>query len=413
MPNDKGKNIAGTQYGQGCRNPFKRKPFPALSRPHAFSRTWKRAVFVAASQPDQYNASTNPRGWMRDYSQTPFGPRLDEAGWVDAWFDFIADGVQGGEAYDHVYIWSGGGLMPEAYTEWGSVTSPEQLTYYWTSAMTDSWPTFKARLRDELGVRVSLYAGIMNTPIEVIDGTRSFWNTGVGGPTYTGTEWLTAANYERLADGIARLRDEGYLDEQYGMDAFYFVQLERTAQSLAFTDRLVNHHGIKTATEGPHAALADVTSVRKFWRQYAEMAVATGGSLESGRAQAGGASTITLAAGASGTDDAYNGYKIVVGDETKTISDYVGSTRVATVNSAWTTQPVNNTAYRIFRDVTAGADWSTFTNTIRNSSRLQYAPGSVQIMFCNGGVWTTEQKATMRAEAESRSWLEISVPGTV
>lgn len=57
-------------------------------------------------------------------------------------------------------------------------------------------------------------------------------------------------------------------------------------------------------------------------------------------AQAGASTTITLDAGASGVDDIYNNTQIIIltgacAEQQKTITDYVGSTKVATVDSAW------------------------------------------------------------------------------
>ena len=71
-----------------------------------------------------------------------------------------------------------------------------------------------------------------------------------------------------------------------------------------------------------------------------------------GTAQSGPVSTITGASTASATDDAYNGMQVWIVDKTgkgqvRTISDYVGSTRVATVSAAWTTQPDATSVYRI------------------------------------------------------------------
>lgn len=79
-----------------------------------------------------------------------------------------------------------------------------------------------------------------------------------------------------------------------------------------------------------------------------------------GTAQAGAATTITLATTATqGTvyaiNDYYNGATIEivsgtgVAGETRTISDYVGSTKVATIDSAWTTgsEPSTDTVYSI------------------------------------------------------------------
>ncbi len=77
----------------------------------------------------------------------------------------------------------------------------------------------------------------------------------------------------------------------------------------------------------------------------------TGLSSESGTAQAGAATTITLAAGASAVDDFYNGSVVFIDSGTglrqaRTITDYNGTTKVATV-ATWTTNPDNTSVYSI------------------------------------------------------------------
>jgi len=73
-----------------------------------------------------------------------------------------------------------------------------------------------------------------------------------------------------------------------------------------------------------------------------------------GTAQAGGATTITLDAGANASDDFYvNWYVRTTGGtgagQTKKIVDYVGATKVATVESAWSVNPDNTTTFKVFR----------------------------------------------------------------
>ena len=76
-----------------------------------------------------------------------------------------------------------------------------------------------------------------------------------------------------------------------------------------------------------------------------------------GTAQAGSTSTtIVLATGASATNDFYNNMTVYItsgpgAGELKAITDYVGSTRTATV-SAWTTTPTNGSAYEVMPAVT-------------------------------------------------------------
>lgn len=69
-------------------------------------------------------------------------------------------------------------------------------------------------------------------------------------------------------------------------------------------------------------------------------------------AQAGGASTITLDANSSAVDDTGIGQSITIirgtGEgQTRIISDYVGSTKVATVSVAWVTPPDSTSVYSI------------------------------------------------------------------
>lgn len=75
-----------------------------------------------------------------------------------------------------------------------------------------------------------------------------------------------------------------------------------------------------------------------------------------GTAQAGAAGTITLDASASDLDDFYNGMIIqclndvpsgVIG-QTRFITNYVGSTNVATVGAVWGTNPSSSTTFEIF-----------------------------------------------------------------
>jgi len=69
-------------------------------------------------------------------------------------------------------------------------------------------------------------------------------------------------------------------------------------------------------------------------------------------AQAGGASTITLAAGASASDEAYRGMRIRTtggtgSGQSRIISTYNGTSKVATVSEAWTVNPDATTTYSI------------------------------------------------------------------
>lgn len=84
-------------------------------------------------------------------------------------------------------------------------------------------------------------------------------------------------------------------------------------------------------------------------------------SIRSNTAQAGGATTITLDASASASDDFYNDTSILTTGGTgvgqfRVISDYVGATKVATVTPAWVTNPSSDTTFAIFPAAATVAD---------------------------------------------------------
>jgi hypothetical protein len=76
-------------------------------------------------------------------------------------------------------------------------------------------------------------------------------------------------------------------------------------------------------------------------------------ALASGAAQAGGASTITLASSSSAVSGYYNQYYVRIAggtgvlNEVKQVTSYDGTTFIATVDSAWTTPPDSTTQYVI------------------------------------------------------------------
>jgi hypothetical protein len=75
-----------------------------------------------------------------------------------------------------------------------------------------------------------------------------------------------------------------------------------------------------------------------------------------GTAQAGASTTITLDGSASATDDIYNGSTVTItggtgSGQVRVISDYVGSTKVATVSVAWATVPDNTSTFSVASQV--------------------------------------------------------------
>ena len=99
---------------------------------------------------------------------------------------------------------------------------------------------------------------------------------------------------------------------------------------------------VQTATAGAKTTVLTLYPVRMS-------------AIHTGTAQAGAGSTITLASGASTTDDFYNGCYVNITNNTpsnalgqaRRITDYVGSTRVATVEAAWGTNPSSSSTYEV------------------------------------------------------------------
>jgi hypothetical protein len=78
-----------------------------------------------------------------------------------------------------------------------------------------------------------------------------------------------------------------------------------------------------------------------------------------GTAQAGASSTITLASGASASDSFYSYMYVAItsgtgSGQTRQITSYIGSTKVATVSTAWTTTPDATSVYRIYNSADLG-----------------------------------------------------------
>ncbi len=90
------------------------------------------------------------------------------------------------------------------------------------------------------------------------------------------------------------------------------------------------------------------------------IAITSGGALyksHTAQGQAGTSTSITLAATASATDDYYNAMTVYISDgvgsgQIRTISDYDGTTKIATVSPAWTTNPDGTSVYEAMPAIT-------------------------------------------------------------
>lgn len=115
-------------------------------------------------------------------------------------------------------------------------------------------------------------------------------------------------------------------------------------------------------------------------------------SAVTGTAQAGAAGTLTLAAGASSTDDLYRGMVIAItggtgaGQAPRVISDYNGTSKVASVFPNWGTTPDETSEYTIYanalyRPVSVGLEllsiwtWQHSSTSGTNSRRRRLMDG--------------------------------------
>jgi hypothetical protein len=102
----------------------------------------------------------------------------------------------------------------------------------------------------------------------------------------------------------------------------------------------IDFHAVNGATLTPSAVSGNVTLTTTTVNHTA------------GTSQAGSGTTITLKAVSSATDDIYNGMSISITGGTgagqiRMIEDYVGSTKVATVDQAWDVNPNGTSTYEI------------------------------------------------------------------
>jgi hypothetical protein len=129
-----------------------------------------------------------------------------------------------------------------------------------------------------------------------------------------------------------------------------------------------------------------------------------------GQAQAGSSTTITLASGASGSDSIYNSSSIYLTGGTgsgqlRLIQSYNGTTKVATVTSAFSTTPDNTTTYVVGPTITVSGDGSTVATAYANVTS-----GAVnQISLINTGLNYSEANVAISANS-SHGTGAVAVP---
>ena len=137
-------------------------------------------------------------------------------------------------------------------------------------------------------------------------------------------------------------------------------------------------------------------------------------SAVTGSAQAGAASTITLAAGASANDNEYVGLKISLtsgtgSGQTNEIIAYNGTTKVATVRTAWTTNPAASTGYSIAAGYIYTLN-SNFSKTASTSATIYCAyDGTKHVLLGARGTFSLELSVK---GIPMISWEFIGILGT-
>lgn len=117
------------------------------------------------------------------------------------------------------------------------------------------------------------------------------------------------------------------------------------------------------------------------------VAPCTAGRKDSGTAQAGASSSITLRAAASSVTDFYKNMTVHTTGGTgsgqdRVVTAYNGTTKVATVDSAWGTNPNNTTTYDVIDR--PNACYNTFLSPCQD--KANYIKGTKTFKFCNRGM---------------------------
>jgi hypothetical protein len=159
--------------------------------------------------------------------------------------------------------------------------------------------------------------------------------------------------------------------------------------------------------------------------------------VDSGTAQAGGTNTITLRSGASATDSLFNGAVVTIyggtgAGQSRVITGYVGSTKVATVGRNWVIQPDSTSVYKIHGlavprvddnlavivQAGAGTGQLDFTSGVVKANATQWASGAIPAPNVTGVplVDVKYSLGTLSAGAAgyfAPDWGHVNAPTTV
>jgi hypothetical protein len=200
--------------------------------------------------------------------------------------------------------------------------------------------------------------------------------------TYTGNTVQTGDSFARLGapSGVSVSADILVLDNFIDTE---IADIQARIPAALVSGRMDSSVGAMAANVVTAAAIADGAIDR------ATFAADTGlQSIRSNTAQAGAAGTITLDASASAVDDFYNDTVILLTGGTgvgqvRHVSDYVGSTKVATIKPSWVTNPDVTSTFAILPMV------SVWDNVMADHLDSGSTGASLNAAGGAGDPWTT------------------------
>jgi len=138
-------------------------------------------------------------------------------------------------------------------------------------------------------------------------------------------------------------------------------------------------------------------------------------SIHSGTAQGGGPASITLQSTADTLSDFYNEMQVTItggagSGQTRTITSYNGSTKLAIVDTAWSTQPNSSSTYnvQIQKRVTAAANTARWTTFITSSPYVYVCSSRTTT---GTGLKVDGSRATGNKSMVSAQFTQINVGG--
>lgn len=177
------------------------------------------------------------------------------------------------------------------------------------------------------------FANVTNLPTAIASAnTGAVWDFSL-----TATEMQAAQVVVVISDAATKtIEDQSFIIETYGNASAQHAMDFGTATIVASSLSAIAANVITAAS------MADDATTE----------LQTGLVTRRNTAQAGGASTITLDAAASAVDNFYTGQQVVItggtgAGQVRLIHSYVGATKVATVGTAWATNPDNTSVFAL------------------------------------------------------------------